>query len=151
MEKKFIINEIEIKAKASKIWDVLTKAEYTKEYMFGCETVSDWKVGSLLEWKGKWDGQDMIFVKGFILKNKPFESFVYTVFDPNNSSIKDVPENYLTVSYELKDLNGMVQLKVTQGDYNLVEGGEKRYAESYNNGLGWSPFLEQIKIIAERD
>ncbi len=48
MEKLVIENSIIINAVAPKIWDFLVNPEQTKKYMFGCKTVSDWKVGSLL-------------------------------------------------------------------------------------------------------
>ncbi len=35
--------------------------------MFGCETVSDWKTGSPLLWKGTYEGNEMVFVKGTVL------------------------------------------------------------------------------------
>jgi uncharacterized protein YndB with AHSA1/START domain len=149
MEKLEIYNEIVIQASAKYVWDVLTKSEYTKMYMFGCEAVSDWQEGSPLLWKGSWEGKEMVFVKGAIVKIVPNKLVVYTVFDPNSKSLKDIPENYLSVSYELSVLNSQTKLVVTQGDYNRVGDGEKRYQESYNGGEGWNPLLVQIKRIAE--
>ncbi len=73
---------------------------------------------------------------------------VYTVFDPN-STIPDLPENYLTVTYQLEQKNGFTNLTVTQGDYNQVAEGERRYKESWNDGQGWNPILEEIKNICE--
>jgi uncharacterized protein YndB with AHSA1/START domain len=151
MEEKYISNEISISASPDKVWAVLTKPEFTKIYMFGCETVTDWKVGSNLLWKGEWEGKEMVFVKGTILNLIPNKSLVYTVFDPNNATLKDVPENYLTVSYELTEGNGHTKLSVRQGDYNRVGQGEKRYNESYNGGEGWNPILVQIKKISEQN
>lgn len=149
MEQKYIINEISISAKAENVWKVLTKSEFTKIYMYGCEAVSEWKEGSSLLWKGTWEGKEMVFVKGYIVKIIPNKTLVYTVFDPNNTTLNDVPENYLTVSYELSLENSQTKLVVTQGDYNKVGDGEKRYQESYNGGEGWNPLLIQIKKIAE--
>jgi uncharacterized protein YndB with AHSA1/START domain len=149
MEGLFIINEITIKADREKVWDALVNPAQTKKYMFGCETVSDWKKGSPLLWRGSYEGKDMVFVKGSIVEFNPPSKLVYTVFDPNNPSMKDVPENYLTVTYELEKKNDSTVLKVTQGDYSTVGEGKKRYDESYNNGEGWNPILQQIKSIVE--
>jgi len=103
MKKTLIIkNSITINAPASKIWDALTNAEQTKKYMFGCETVSDWKTGSSLLWKGNYEGKEMIFVKGHIADIKPEKFLAYTTIDPNNPAIADIPENYLTVTYDLR-------------------------------------------------
>ncbi len=149
MQKELIIeNEIIINAPASKVWDALTNPEQTKKYMFGCETASDWKVGSELLWKGYYEGKEMIFVKGNILEIQPERLLAYTTIDPN-STIEDIPENYLTVTYHLSEENGQTNLKVTQGDYAKVAEGERRYHESYNNGEGWNPILVEIKKLVE--
>ena len=57
-------NTITINAPASKVWDALTNPEQTKKYMFGCETVSDWRKGSPLLWKGNYEGKEMALVTG---------------------------------------------------------------------------------------
>ena len=116
--------------------------------MFGCETVSDWKQGSSLEWKGEYEGKEMVFVKGHIVDIKPGKFLAYTTIDPN-SAIDDVSENYLTVTYDLTTENGQTVLTVTQGDYNKVAEGERRYQEAYNSGEGWNPILVQIKELVE--
>ena len=141
-----IQNNITIKAPARQVWNALTNPEETKKYMFGCETVSDWQPGSPLLWKGSYEGKEMIFVKGNIVSIQPGKSLVYTVFDPN-STMEDIPENYLTVTYEISEENGQTLLVVTQGDYSIVADGERRYAESYNGGQGWNPILLEIKKI----
>src|SRR4030095_4549726 len=112
--KLFINNTITIDASPSKVWDAITNPEQTKKYMFGCETVSDWKVGSPLLWKGNYEGKDMLFVQGTILDIPPEKRLSYTAIDPNNAIIPDVPENYLTVTYELKEENGQTVLSVSQ-------------------------------------
>lgn len=148
MEELFIRNSIEINAPSAVIWDILTNPEMTKTYMFGCEAVSTWEVGSELLWKGNYQGKDMIFVKGHVVTLEPTTKLVYTTFDPN-SNIKDIPENYLNVTYLLKEKNGITTFTVTQGDYNKVEEGAKRYIEGSNNGEGWNPILIEIKKLAE--
>ena len=126
----------------------MTNPEQTKKYMFGCETVSDWKQGSPLLWKGTYESKEMIFVKGNIVDIQPGKFLAYTTIDPN-STIEDIPENYLTVTYELTTENGHTILTVTQGDYTKVADGERRYKEAYNNGEGWNPILIEIKKLVE--
>ncbi len=145
---KFIKNVITINAAPAKVWDALVNPEQTKKYMFGCETVSDWKVGSPLLWRGTYEEKEMVFVKGNIIEIKQEKFLFYTVFDPN-SAMPDIPENYLTVTYELENLNESTVLTVTQGDYTKVAEGEKRYKEAYNNGEGWNPILVEIKKLLE--
>jgi uncharacterized protein YndB with AHSA1/START domain len=147
----FIRNNITVNANAAILWDVLTNPEQTKKYMFGCETVSDWKVGSELLWRAEYEGKQMVFVKGYIVQLQLKQLLIYTVIDPNNTSIPDVPENYLTVTYTLEEENDTTHFTVIQGDYSKVAEGEKRYHESYNNGEGWNPILVQIKKLAEEN
>ena len=144
----FIKNSITINAPVSKVWDALVNPEQTKKYMFGCEALSDWRVGSPLLWKGQYEGKEMIFVKGNVVEIKPERFLAYTVIDPN-STIEDIPENYLTITYELTAENGKTHFKVTQGDYSKVGDGEQRYKDSYNNGEGWNPILVEIKKLVE--
>jgi uncharacterized protein YndB with AHSA1/START domain len=146
--KKFIQNTITIDAPAAKVWDILVNPEQTKKYMFGCEALSDWKQGSPLIWKMIYEGKDFIPVKGIIVSIEPEKRLEYTVIDPN-SAIEDIPENYLTVIYELFTDNNQTVLTVTQGDYAKVADGEKRYQDSYNNGEGWNPIMVEIKKVAE--
>ena len=149
MDNQLIIkNKITINAPVAKVWNALINPEQTKKYMFGCETVSDWKKGSALLWKGNYEGKEMVFVKGNIVKIEPERFLAYTTIDPN-STIEDVPENYLTVTYELSVENAQTILTVTQGDYATVADGERRYNESYNGGDGWNPILIEIKKLVE--
>lgn len=151
MEKKLVISKIAIKASTEKVWGVLVNPEHTKKYMFGCETISDWKPGSTLLWQMIHEGKPFVAVKGNVVALEEGKYLDYTVFDPHNPKIEDVPENYLHVTYELEHSNEETLLTVTQGDYNTVADGEKRYLEAYNNGEGWNPILEQIKKIAEEN
>jgi uncharacterized protein YndB with AHSA1/START domain len=143
-----IENQITINAPAKEVWDALVNPAKTKQYMFGCETVSDWKPGSSLLWKGNYEGKEMVFVKGDVVAINPPRHLKYTTIDPN-SSIDDISENYLWVTYDLEESNSKTKLTVRQGDYATVAEGEKRYKDSYNNGEGWNPILVQIKKLVE--
>src|SRR5271154_3847633 len=112
-EKLAVISSVTIDAPISKVWDLLVNPKQTKKYMFGCEAISDWKPGSELLWRGAYEGKEMVFVKGIVLEIKPVELLKYTVIDPN-SSMPDIPENYLNVTYQLKEENGKTVFTVTQ-------------------------------------
>ncbi|GGB02912.1 SRPBCC domain-containing protein [Puia dinghuensis] len=143
-----IKSEITINAPATKVWDALTMSEWTKQYMFGCEALSDWLPGSPLIWKGNFNGVEMVAVKGHVVSIQPPQTLVYTVIDPNNPAIPDLPENYLTVTCQLTEQNGHTHLTVTQGDYRTVADGENRYKHSVDGG-GWDPILVQIRQLLE--
>src|SRR6187399_757901 len=95
-------NTIDINASIDTVWDALVNPEKTRIYMFGCATESDWKPGSLLLWKGEYEGNPMVFVKGNILAIDPPRKLKYTVFDPN-STMEDLPVNHLNVTYALRE------------------------------------------------
>ncbi len=143
-----IQNSISINAPAAKVWDALTNPEQTKKYMFGCEALSDWQPGSSLIWKGTFNGVEMIAVKGGIVSIDPGKSLVYTVIDPNNPAIPDLPENYLTITCRLTEESGQTLLEASQGDYSTVAEGAARYKHSVDGG-GWDPILTQIKALCE--
>ena len=145
---QIVTNTVVINAPAPIVWHVLTNPEQTKKYMFGCEALSDWTPGSPLLWQGVWEGKAMVFVKGTLVEIIPNAFLAYTTFDPN-STLPDIPENYVTVTYRLTETNGQTLLTVTQGDFATVADGQRRYEESYNNGDGWNPILVQIKQLAE--
>lgn len=130
------------------VWNALTNPEQTKKYMFGCETVSDWNVRSPLLWQGVWEGQPVVFVTGTIVAIEPTTHLAYTTFDPN-STLEDIPANYVTVTYDLSEENGQTRLVVTQGDFATVADGERRYTDTYNGGEGWNPILVEIKKLLE--
>ncbi len=148
MEKLVVKSTITINAPSSQVWDVLTNPEKTKIYMFGCETVSDWNVGSELLWEGEYEGKKMVFVKGKIVNIEPNKLLKYTVIDPF-ASYPDIPENYLNVTYELTEQGSETILTVTQDGFETAAEGEKRYKDVYNNGEGWNPILVGIKNVAE--
>lgn len=141
-------NEILIHASAAHVWEVLTQPEYTKQYMFGCATESDWKEGSSLLWKMIHEGKELVPVKGIIKEINPKIKLVYTVTDPN-AGWEDIPENYLNVTYTLMQHDEKTLLTVMQDGFENAAEGEKRYKDVYNNGEGWMPMLVEIKKVAE--
>lgn len=144
MAELLIRKSIEVDAPVETLWKVLTDSEFIRQYMFGCNAETDWKPGSPLLWKGAADGT--LYVKGHIVSIEPPRRLSYTIFDPN-STIKDIPSNYLTMTYDLKkrDDRGSI-LEITQGDFSIVEDGERRYQHSLE---GDDSVLTGIKKLAE--
>lgn len=150
MEKeKKIENTIFIHAAPSRVWETLINPMETRQYMFGCETVSEWIPGSDLLWQGTFEGKSVVFVSGKVLEIRPERFLAYSVIDPN-SAMPQTPENHLKVTYSLEPKSGGTELLVTQSGYETAANGEQRYIDSYNNGEGWNPILIQIKKLAEQ-
>lgn len=91
--------EIGIDAPIAKVWDALVNPETIKQYMFGTNVVSDWKVGHPILWKGEWQGK-AYEDKGVILRFVPEQTLEYSHFSPL-AGLPDAPENYHTVSISL--------------------------------------------------
>jgi uncharacterized protein YndB with AHSA1/START domain len=140
---KIVRESIAINALPSRVWDVLTRPEYTREYMFGCEPVTDWGVGSSLEWRAG----EKVYVKGTVVSIEPNERFEYTTYSPNAfDNYEDTPENYTMVTLQLKPSGDGIELLVTQGDFSRIASGDIRFAHSVNS---WRSVLTKIKEIAE--
>ncbi len=138
-------NEILIHAPVSEVWDTLMNPEKTKQYMYGCEVVSNWEIGSPVVWKGAADG--VVYVKGTLVALEKERIFAFTTFDPNDS-YQDIPENHLTATYTLQPQGDATLLVVTQGDYAAVADGNKRYEDTMAQG-GWGSVLEAIKQVVD--
>jgi uncharacterized protein YndB with AHSA1/START domain len=136
---------LDVDAPVSTLWKVLTNNEFIQKYMFGCLAETDWKPDSPLLWKGAADGK--VYVKGSIVSINPPYLLSYTIIDPNNASIPDIPENYLTVTYTLRERGPAAStLEITQGNYAMVAKGQERYKDSANSG---GMILQGIKKLAE--
>ena len=79
---------VTLQADASTVWDALTNPEVTRKYFFGCEAISDWKVGSPLIFRVEVDGQETIPVKGVITAIEPNRFLEHTCFA---AEFEDVP------------------------------------------------------------
>lgn len=144
MPELVIRNTLAVKAPVTTLWSVLTSNEFIPQYMFGCLAETDWKPGSPLLWKGAADGKT--YVKGHVVAINAPQHLEYTIIDPN-STIEDIPANYLKMTYDLKeDGEGSSILEITQGDFATVANGQQRYEDSLGGG---DHILPAIKKLAE--
>ena len=132
---------VKIKAPLAKVWDGLINPEMIRQYMFGTKVVSDWKPGVSITWSGEWQGKSYQD-KGIILEMIPEKLIKYTHFSPL-SGLPDAPENYRTITVELKEIKGSVQVNLAQ-DNNPTE--ELRQHSEKN----WSMALDTMKRILEK-
>jgi len=133
-----IKEEVLFKANPEKVWDLLTNPALTKQYMYGCELLSDWNIGDDVLWKGVTEnGDEMVYVKGKVLEYEQFKKVTTTTFDPN-SGMEDKPENHVKLCYELEAQEDGTKLTITQGDFSGAEDGTKRYESSKG---GWAAMV----------
>ncbi|HYV93595.1 MAG TPA: SRPBCC domain-containing protein [Chitinophagales bacterium] len=141
----FIRKEIILDAPVSKVWDSLTKPKYTRQYMYECDAISDWKKGSELIWKGHHDSK--VYVKGHIVDIDPEKLLRFTTFG-TDSKLPDIPANYSTVTYTLTPEDGKTKLIITDGDFAKIADGQARYKDSMG---GWDMVLPKLKEAVEKE
>ena len=107
---------IVINAKPAEVWEALTNPELTKKYMFNCEVISTWAIGSPIVWKGNYQGYET-GENGIILNCEKEKQLKYSSFDPN-FGLEDIPENYLHITYDLLYKDGQTELTFTADNFN---------------------------------
>ncbi len=131
---------ITINAPASKVWEALTKPDLIKQYLFGTQVITDWKIGSPILYKGTWQGK-AYEDKGKVLQIEPGKLLVST-FWSSLSGLPDIPENYKTVRYDLSKDGNQTRLTITQDNNASPE-------EADHSGQNWKMVLEGIKKLME--
>lgn len=140
MKSLIATTSIRIEAPVRAVWEALTTPAMIKQYLFGTEAQSDWKVGSPITFSGEWDGkhyQD----KGTILKVELDKIFKYTYWS-SMSGTEDIPSNYANVTYNLEGENGQTVLTIMQDGVPTEES--KKHSE--NN---WAMVLSTMKEMLE--
>ena len=142
MKSTFIAQaHITIGVPIANVWDALVNPEMIKQYMFGTNAVSDWKEGSLIVWKGEWEGKPYED-KGVILQLKPERVLQYSHFSPLAGQA-DVPEHYHTVTMELSPKGTGTILLLSQ-DNNSTEEEREHSAKM------WGMMLTGLKKVLEQ-
>ncbi|MHC6594304.1 SRPBCC family protein [Arthrobacter sp. C152] len=130
-----------IEAPPARVWDVITDPAAVREFMFGAEVQTDWKVGSPITWQGEWEGKPFQD-KGEIKAIEPGRRLVYTHFSPMSGQ-EDKPENYHTLEWTLEDQDGGTRLTLAQDNNPTAEAAE------HSKGM-WDKLVADVKAIAER-
>jgi len=135
-----ITNEIVIKAPAAGVWDALVNPAMVKQYLFGTNVVTDWKVGSPIVWQGEWQGKTYED-KGVVLQNVP-EKVLETTYWSSMAGKPDALENYIKVKYELVPVAEGIKLVITQTNNEADK--------SDHSGDNWNMVLTTIKKLLEK-
>jgi uncharacterized protein YndB with AHSA1/START domain len=148
MAKLFVQRSIQINAPVMRVWDVLTRREYTSQWApefsggapFYLE--SDWEAGSTVLWKGE-DGRAI--VEGTVTTIEPGKLLRYTVFDVRSNERPAVnAEDGIT--WRLREENGNTVLDLMQGDFSGMPDGAEHHEMSAHI---WDRVLPKVKDLAE--
>jgi uncharacterized protein YndB with AHSA1/START domain len=136
------ISTIKIKAPVEKVWEILTKPEFVKQWQYGSELITDWNIGSDIRFQIEWEGT--LFEQwGKILDLKQNELIKYSLFAPR-PGLEDKPENYFVMNYILKADKGHTILEIIQNDNRPGAVQEEPQGEE-------NPILQGLKQIAEAE
>ena len=142
MNKDLIATQsIEINAEAEKVWETLTNPNKIKIYLFGTETITDWKIGSSILFQGEYDGhqyKDKGIVKENV-KNKVLSYYYWSGF----SGLKDAPENYSLVTYKID------QITKNRVNFTWRQKGFATKDGQCHTEQSLKTMLEHIKKLAE--
>ncbi|MBS1586293.1 MAG: SRPBCC domain-containing protein [Bacteroidetes bacterium] len=131
---------IEIDAPLSRVWQALTDPAMIKQYLFGTDTITDWKKGSSITYKGEWAGKPYED-KGAIIDIIP-EKLLHTTYWSSMGGKEDKPENYNDVIYEIKPDGDKTIVTIVQDNID-DHAGVKRMEEN------WSLVLRGMKKLLE--
>lgn len=128
-----------INAPIEKVWDALTNPAILKQYFFGTELITTWKVGDEIAFQGEWEGQKYKD-RGIVLEYSQNDKLAYSYLS-SWSGKEDKPENYLWVGYEVKAIDGGTALTISQTNYD-----EESARHSEGN---WASILDEMKKLIE--
>jgi uncharacterized protein YndB with AHSA1/START domain len=137
MSKPVFVYTIYIASTPEKVFKALLDGDATAKFWFGNAVISDWKVGSALEFRR----EGRLIVQGKVLENDPPRRLSYTfqaMHEPHNG--KEKPSR---VVYDIEPQRDQVKLTVTHDDF--VEGS--KVFESISNG--WPLVLSSLKSYLE--
>jgi uncharacterized protein YndB with AHSA1/START domain len=129
---------IEFEAPIGKVWEGLTDPKIVKQYFFGTDLKSDYKVGSPITFSGEWDGktyQD----GGVILEIEAPRLLKYTYWS-SMAGTEDKPENYNDITYELSEAGGITKLVITQEGIKSQEAAE-------HSEQNWTMVFDGLKKV----
>lgn len=115
------------------MWAALTDPKLIKKYMFGSLVETDWQQGSSIFWKGEYEGKTYED-KGEILEIETERRLKVSHFSPLSGQ-EDVPDNYHTLLYELKQNGDKTHISLSQ-DKNASEEEAERAKGNWEMMLG---------------
>jgi uncharacterized protein YndB with AHSA1/START domain len=137
-DQKFVYTTY-IKTTPEKLWKALTSPEFTRQYWFGVDVTSDWKVGSPM----KYIRNGETIVQGRVLAFQPFTLLSYTFHEEKNEDSSHEPPTRVTLEIEPEAGTETVRLIVTHTDF--VENS--KHFENISGG--WPAVLSGLKSYLE--
>ncbi len=134
MKKEKVVYAIYVKTTPDKIWEALTKSEFTRQYFWGVNVESDWKQGSTIRNLGD-DGT--IYSEGIILQAEKGKILSQTgrIIAPDGTKGKES-----IVTFEIEQHGDVCKLIVKH----------EHSSEEHKNALnGWEMSMGSLKSLLE--
>ncbi len=133
------IYTVYIRAPRDKVWDAITKPEFTHRYFFGSEPHSTWKAGSALNWTEH--GTNRALVDGEVIEFDRPRRLVHSWVVRYDEAL--TAEGPSRVTWELEETAGVTKLTAIHDDFPI---GSKVYE---NVAGGWPLVLSGLKTLVE--
>jgi uncharacterized protein YndB with AHSA1/START domain len=134
-----------VNASPAAVWNALTTASTLKQFFFGSDISTDWRVGSPIRFRGAWKGKPYED-KGNIQAFDPGKRLAFTHWSPL-SGMEDKPENYHIVTFDLRPTSAGTEVVLTQTNQNdaelLTPENRQEYAKN------WTMVLDGLKKLVE--
>lgn len=134
-----------INAPPTAVWKALTNASSLKQFFFGSDIVTDWRIGSPIRFRGDWKGKPYED-KGTIQSFDVDRRLAFTHWSPL-SKLEDKPENYHIVSFDLRPVNGGTEVVLTQTNQSDSEPLTPEIRKEYEKN--WTMLLDGLKKVVE--
>lgn len=126
------------------LWMALTTPATLKQFFFGADVVTDWKVGSLIRMKGEFEGRPYED-KGNVLVAERLQRLSFSHWSPLAGKA-DIPENYHVVTFDLVPDGDWTTVTLTQS--NLIGGvteSDRAHRAEYEKN--WSMVLDGLSKL----
>jgi uncharacterized protein YndB with AHSA1/START domain len=113
-ERNIFQKVVEINARPSQVWHVLTTQALMKQWMmpdFEINIITDWAVGSAMIIRGKMNGKDFEN-NGTVLQFESEKTLQYSHLS-SSSRLPDRPENYSLIEFGLQPIEEKTTLTLT--------------------------------------
>ena len=134
-----------VKAPQPAVWKALTAPNTLKQFFFGSDVSTDWRVGSPITFSGNWKGKPYTD-KGSIQTFDREKRLAFTHWSPL-SGMEDRPENYHIVSFDLRPANEGTEVILTQTNQNDAEPLTPENRQEY--AKNWTMVLDGLKKVVE--
>lgn len=131
---------VTVRATRERVWDAITKPAIIKQYFFGTDLDTDWKVGSPLFFRGEWQGK-RYEDRGTVLAYEPMNALTYNYWSAF-SGAEDKPETRQVIRYQLDSLADGVRVTVTQSNVATQ-------AIADHSAENWRGVLDAMKHLLE--